>query len=137
MICKYASRYKESDSRGWYKLYCTISNQMCHCQYPCDKINNWRNYDNLDKKCTTFKREEDKSYMAQGKYKVLYEKRGRLYIELDHDTSIRVPNPFNIIPYGVDLIKVKDEYYIKGYEPKVKVEPKMATSINKKNKIKD
>lgn len=137
MSCKYSKRESECDSSGWYRLYCNIINDICPFQYRCYKISNWKNQDNLDKKCVYYKNEEDKSYMAQGKYKVLYEKRGMLYIELDHDTSIRVPNPFNIIPSGVDLIKVKDEYYIKGYEPKVEVEPKMVTSTNKKNKIKD
>lgn len=137
MSCKYSKRESECDSSGWYRLYCNIVNDICPFQYRCYKISNWKNQDNLDKKCIYYKNEEDKSYMAQGKYKVLYEKRGMLYIELDHDTSIRVSNPFNIIPSGVDLIKIKDEYYIKGYEPKVEVEPKMVTSTNKKNKIKD
>ena len=57
--------------------------------------------------------------MKQGKYKVLYEKRGMLYIELNQDTSIAIPNPFNNVPSGVDVVKIKDKYYIKGYEPKV------------------
>lgn len=119
MSCKYAERESECDSSGWYKLICKIINDICPFQYRCYKINNWRNQDNLDKKCIYYKKEEDKSYMAQGKYKVLYEKRGMLYIELDHDTSIRIPNPFNNVPSGVDVVKIKDEYYIKGYEPKV------------------
>lgn len=119
MSCKYSKRESECDSSGWYRLYCNIVNDICPFQYRCYKISNWKNQDNLDKKCVYYKSEEDKSYMSQGKYKVLYEKRGMLYIELDHDTSIRVPNPFNIIPSGVDLVKIKDEYYIKGYEPKI------------------
>lgn len=138
MFCKYSKKSTELDNIGWNKLYCIITDEMCNCQYRCAKINNWRNYDNLDKRCITYKNEGDKEYMTQGNYRVLYEKRGKLYIELDYNTSIVVPNPFGSdIPKGVNLIKIKDEYYIKGYEPKVKVEPKMATSINKKNKIKD
>ena len=120
MSCKYSKREFQPDSSGWYRLYCNIINDICPFQYRCYKISNWKNQDNLDKKCVYYKNEEDKEYMKQGKYKVLYEKRGMLYIELDYDTSIRVPNPFNIVPSGVDLVKIKDEYYIKGYEPKIK-----------------
>ena len=122
MICKYSNRYSEHDDRGWYKLYCSITNQMCYCQYPCDKINNWINMDNLDKRCIYFKKEEEKLYMEQGKYKVLYEKRGMLYVELDYNTSVIVQNPYDSeIPQSVDLINIKDTYYVKGYEPKVSV----------------
>ena len=120
MSCKYSKRESQPDSSGWYRLYCNIINDICPFQYRCYKISNWKNQDNLDKKCVYYKREEDKSYMSQGKYKVWYEKRGMLYIELNHDTSIRISNPFNIVPSGVDLVKIKDEYYIKGYEPKIK-----------------
>ena len=119
MSCKYAERESNSDSSGWYRLYCKIINDICPFQYRCYEISNWKNQDNLDKKCVYYKNEEDKSYMKQGEYKVLYEKRGMLYIELNHDTSIRIPNPFNNVPSGVDVVKIKDEYYIKGYEPKV------------------
>jgi len=131
MLCRYSKRYEESDSSGWYKLSCTIINDICPFQYRCYKINNWKNQDNLDKKCVYYKKEEDKSYMKQGKYKVLYEKRGMLYIELNQDTSIRIPNPFNTIPSGVDVVKIKDEYYIKGYEPKV--EKKEYTKVKKES----
>lgn len=124
MSCKYSKRETQPDSSGWYRLYCNMVNDICPFQYRCYKISNWKNQDNLDKKCIYYKNEEDKSYMAQGKYKVLYEKRGMLYIELDYNTSIRVSNPFNIMPSGVDLVKIKDEYYIKGYEPKVETATK-------------
>ena len=107
----------------------------------CSKVNDIINVDNIETKCTIYKNEEDKSYMKQGKYKVLYEKRGMLYIELNQDTSIVIPNPFNNVPSGVDLVKVKDTYYIKGYEPKVEnieveVKPKVSTSTNKKKQNK-
>lgn len=119
MFCKYSIKDTQPDNFGWNKLYCTITNEMCPFQYRCNKINNWCNVDNITRKCTICRNEDDKEYMEQGKYKVLYEKRGKLYIELDYNTSITTPNPFGSdIPKGVDLIKVKDEYYVKGYEPK-------------------
>ena len=139
MFCKYSKKSTELDNIGWNRLYCNITNEMCNCQYRCAKINNWRNYDNLDKRCITYKHEGDKEYMTQGNYRVLYEKRGRLYVELDHNTSITVLNPFGSdVPKGVDLVNIKDTYYIKGYEPKIEIKP-VSGNTNKKNKtsIKD
>ena len=119
MNCKYSYKLNEIKGERNY-LYCNIMKNQCPMIRFCNKVNDIINVDNVETKCTIYKNEEDKEYMKQGKYKVLYEKRGMLYIELDHDTSIRVPNPFNIVPSGVDLVKIKDEYYIKGYEPKIK-----------------
>ena len=141
MFCKYSIEDIKLDNLGWNKRICTILNEICPFQYKCNQINNWRNYDNLEKKCTIYNKEREKEYMKQGKYKVLYENRGKLYIELDSETSIVVPNPFNEdIPKGVDLVKVDNEYFVDGFEPKkkemfsdvveLKVEPKK--NYNKK-----
>ena len=137
MFCKYSIEDIELDNLGWNKRICTILNEICPFQYKCNQINNWRNYDNLEKKCTIYNKEREKEYMKQGKYKVLYENRGKLYIELDSETSIVVPNPFKEdIPLGVDLVKVNDEYFVEGFEPKKKemfsdvVELKVETKKN-------
>ena len=141
MFCKYSIEDIKLDNLGWNKRICTILNEICPFQYKCNQINNWRNYDNLEKKCTIYNKEREKEYMKQGKYKVLYENRGKLYIELDSETSIVVPNPFKEdIPKGVDLVKVDNEYFVEGFEPKkkemfsdvveLKVEPKK--NYNKK-----
>lgn len=121
MFCQYSIEDIKLDNMGWNKRICTILNEICPFQYKCNQINNWRNYDNLEKKCTIYKKEREKEYMKQGKYKVLYENRGKLYIELDSETSIVVNNPFGKdIPKGVDLIKVDNEYFVDGFEPKEK-----------------
>ena len=137
MFCKYSIEDIKLDNLGWNKRICTILNEICPFQYKCNQINNWRNYDNLEKKCTIYNKEREKSYMKQGKYKVLYENRGKLYIELDSETSIVVPNPFKEdIPKGVDLVKVDNEYFVEGFEPKKKemfsdvVELKVETKKN-------
>lgn len=141
MFCKYSIEDIKLDNLGWNKRICTILNEICPFQYKCNQINNWRNYDSLEKKCTIYSKEREKEYMKQGKYKVLYENRGKLYIELDSETSIVVPNPFKEdIPKGVDLVKVDNEYFVDGFEPKkkemfsdvveLKVEPKK--NYNKK-----
>ena len=122
MLCKYSIEDIKLDNLGWNKRICTILNEICPFQYKCNQINNWRNYDNLEKKCTIYNKEREKEYMKQGKYKVLYENRGKLYIELNSETSIVVPNPFDKedIPKGVDLVKVDNEYFVDGFEPKKK-----------------
>ena len=137
MFCKYSIEDIKLDNLGWNKRICTILNEICPFQYKCNQINNWRNYDNLEKKCTIYNNEREKEYMKQGKYKVLYENRGKLYIELDSETSIVVPNPFeDDIPKGVDLVKVDSEYFVEGFEPKKKemfsdvVELKVETKKN-------
>ena len=137
MFCKYSIEDIKLDNLGWNKRICTILNEICPFQYKCNQINNWRNYDNLEKKCTIYNKEREKEYMKQGKYKVLYENRGKLYIELDSETSIVVPNPFeDDIPKGVDLVKVDSEYFVEGFEPKKKemfsdvVELKVETKKN-------
>lgn len=120
MFCKYSIKDTQVDGFGWNKLICVETKEMCNFQYRCTQINNWRNYDNLENRCKIYKYKGDKEYMKQGQYKVLYEKRGKLYIELDYNTSITVINPFKIneIPLGVDLVKIKNDYFIKGFEPK-------------------
>ena len=142
MFCKYSIEDIKLDNLGCNKRICTILNEICPFQYKCNQINNWRNYDSLEKKCTIYNKEREKEYMKQGKYKVLYENRGKLYIELNSETSIVVPNPFDKedIPKGVDLVKVDNEYFVDGFEPKkkemfsdvveLKVEPKK--NYNKK-----
>lgn len=135
MFCKYSIEDIKLDNLGWNKRICTILNEICPFQYKCNQINNWRNYDNLEKKCTIYKKEREKEYMKQGKYKVLYENRGKLYIELDSETSIVVNNPFGKdIPKGVDLIKVDNEYFVDGFEPKEKEMFSDVVELNVTNK---
>ena len=114
--CKYSIENNE-------RRYCTLHDGLCHLQYFCNKINAWRTHDiiELENKCTFYKNKEDNKFMAYGKYKVLYSKRDLLCVELDSNTTTFVANPFDEddIPLGVDLVKLGDKYYIKGYEPKV------------------
>lgn len=118
MICKYSIKEEEKDILGRSKLYCNIQHEICPFQYPCDRINNWRNLDNIEKKCKIYIDKEKMKYMKQGEYLVLFEKRGMLCVQLDDNTAIMVKNPLDNIPTSVELVKVKDEYYVKGFEPK-------------------
>ena len=77
------------------------------------------NIDGFEDKCKYYITEENKKQMAKGLYKVLFSKRNRLYVEINEDCvqGIEVPNDF-IHDGFVELVKVKDIYYIKGTEPK-------------------
>ena len=49
--------------------------------------------------------------------KVRFEKRGKLFIEVN-DHVIELKNPYDYIPDYVYLVNVNGENYIKGFEPK-------------------
>lgn len=119
MICKYATRPEIPNNNRHY-LTCNITDNQCLMIRFCSRVNDIVNIDDVDKKCKIYIDKEDVEYMEQGKYKVICESKG-LWIELNKDTAIVIPNPFEgEIPIGVDLIKINDEYFIKGFEPKTK-----------------
>lgn len=129
MICKYSHKQKELNN-GRYYLVCNLTNTQCIMVRFCRTINDIVNIDNVDKKCNLYINKENVEYMKQGKYKVLFEKRGKLCVQINNDTAIMINNPFSETPLGVDLVKIKDEYYVKGFEPKkVEEEPKMFSDV--------
>lgn len=67
--------------------------------------------------------------LKQGEYPVLFESKGLLYVEYN-DNVFKFANPFDEVPKSVELVRVENELYIKGYEPKV--EPK----VEKKEEVK-
>ena len=70
--------------------------------------------------------------MKPNENKVRFESKGMLYVEYG-DNVIKVPNPFgDDIPAGVELVEVNNEYYVKGYEPKVEKKEKPAKKNKKK-----
>ena len=58
--------------------------------------------------------------------KVRFEKRGKLFIEVENFV-IELDNPYDYIPQYVELIKQKGEYFIKGFESKTREEIKKST----------
>ena len=59
------------------------------------------------------------SELKKGEYLVLFESRGLLYVEYN-DNVFKFQNPFDYTPKSVDLVRVDNELYIKGFEPKPK-----------------
>ena len=71
--------------------------------------------------------------LKKGEYPVLFESKGLLYVEYNNNV-FKFVNPFDEVPSGVELVRVKNELYIKGCEPKVesKVEKKKEVKGKKK-----
>ena len=55
--------------------------------------------------------------MPKGKNKVRFELRGILYVDIDEFTY-EIKNPYDYVPQFVEVVKVENKYYIKGFEPK-------------------
>lgn len=71
--------------------------------------------------------------LKKGEYPVLFESKGLLYVEYN-DNVFKFVNPFDEVPRGVELVRVENELYIKGCEPKV--EPKVEKKVEVKGKKK-
>ena len=114
MDCKHSYR-KDRDN----KLYCSLNDEICpivkFCHKPEEK--RWVSTDNYKNLCKN-SRKEEVEILKQGNNKIRFEKKGLLYIEAD-DMVITTPNPFGEnIPKYTNVVKIKGDYYVKGYEPK-------------------
>ncbi|MDD4804718.1 MAG: hypothetical protein PHN69_06165 [Candidatus Pacebacteria bacterium] len=62
--------------------------------------------------------------------RVRFEKRNQLYVEYKN-MVVTVQNPYDYVPEFVYLVKIKEDFYIKGFEPKkieIKKEEKKLTN---------
>lgn len=71
--------------------------------------------------------------LKKGEYPVLFESKGLLYVEYN-DNVFKFVNPLDEVPSSVELVRVENELYIKGCEPKV--EPKVEKKVEVKGKKK-
>ena len=111
--CKYSNRVGEF-------LKCSVLKDYCLATRRCPTKNNKVvNIDFFEERCKYYIAEESRKQMQKGLYKVLFAKRGRLYVEINEDCvqGVDVPKDFEYDGF-VELVKVKDVYYIKGTEPK-------------------
>lgn len=121
--CKF-SYYKKGLNLERNYLYCTKTSEICTLVKFCNTLNKIISTDNY-KIC----KEYDKMKIPSGKNKVRFEKNGKLIVELynkngETESCIEVINPFEEFPQFVELIKIKDIYYVKGYEPKTVIKNK-------------
>lgn len=69
--------------------------------------------------------------LRKDEYKVAFESKGMLYVEYG-DNILKFKNPFDDVPQKVQLVRVDNELYIKGFEPKVEVQPKEEVKTEEK-----
>ena len=112
---------------------CTKSHEICPFMRRCNVEHDWLPIDAMDK--CTLREPERRVKLKQGEYKVRFEKDGDLYIEIE-DYVIQKKNPFDYIPETVEMVRVDNEMYFKGFEPKAKEEPKKEKVEFKKKKTK-
>ena len=88
---------------------CKISLENCPYLYFCNKKMAYKESKAMPEDCPIKKRHE----MPKGYNKVVFERHGDLYIEVDNYTVI-IKNPFNYVPEYVKLSKNKQgKWYIK------------------------
>lgn len=77
---------------------CGISGEICPYLYFCSKIQQYKESQRMPKICKVMERYE----APKGAYKVAYEKRGALYVEVN-DTIVIVDNPYDYTPSYVKM----------------------------------
>lgn len=88
---------------------CSVLNNQCPYVYFCTQTNSWRENKYFPKSCKV----AEKAEIPKGYYKVCFEKRGNLYIDVDNYIRI-IPNPFKEIPKYVKAYKKRNgEWAIK------------------------
>lgn len=126
--CKYS--YYQSSKRGDRNyLYCSINNQVCPLVRFCpneNRILNIKGHEN----CKV--RKEDEFKMPNGKSKVNLQDKGYLYVEIEDIKQVRkIKNPFDHVPKWVEVVlsEVDNQYYIKGFEPKIEIKEENVSEI--------
>ena len=112
--CKYSKRL-EKDAVG-HKIFCNLADYYCgHC-YFCSIINDYKMKDGYTD-CPYYKnKEKEMQKSSKTPNKVRFEKRGKLYVELNDELEqvVVVDNPFEDVPNYVKILKRPDgEYYVK------------------------
>lgn len=87
---------------------CSITNEKCPWVYYCDKVGAWKELSKMPKQCKLSKQVE----VPKGYNKVVFERKGFLYVQIDNQT-IKFLNPYDYIPEYVKVYKSKGELKIK------------------------
>lgn len=80
--------------------------------YFCTKVNEWRESKAMPTNCKV----KDKAEAPEGYYKVCFEKRGNLYVDIEGHIEV-IQNPFDVVPLYVKVFKLKNgKRKLKKYE---------------------
>ena len=114
MDCKYSHREEPILDRTYIR--CNQTTERCPMVRYCGKVGDIINIDNYERKCRLYiEKENSMGITKETPNKVLFEKRGKLYIETNDEIGqvITLDNPFDEIPKAVKLLKRQNgEYYI-------------------------
>lgn len=91
--------FLELDKKG----NCSLLNNQCPYVYFCSQTNVWRPNKYFPTSCKVVEKVE----RPKGYYKVCFEKKGKLYINVDNYIRI-IPNPFSEVPKYVKVYKQKN-----------------------------
>ena len=128
MICEYC---EIGDYFGTCR--CAKENSICPFMRRCNVEKRWLPLNTMDG--CRIRTEVEKVDMVDGKYNVLFEKNGQLYVDVD-DNVVKVNNPFEAMPRTVNVNAVDGVYYVAGYEPKPRAEKKNTKKKNRKKEDK-
>lgn len=121
-MCQH-SYYKPNDIR----IYCKHTDLFCMYSMYCDKINKWKVN---DRGANCMLKDKKVIKTPNNANRVRFEKRNQLYVEYKN-MVVTVQNPYDYVPEFVYLVKIKEDFYIKGFEPKkieIKKEEKKLTN---------
>ena len=112
---------------------CMVANAPCPFMRRCNMEHRWLPLDSMNT-CTRRTREREVSMLMADEYRVEFESKGRLYVNINGQIE-RIENPFNYTPEKVKIVFVEDKPYVKGYEPERKVAEKVdVVEIEKEEK---
>lgn len=81
---------------------CSITNQACPYMYYCSKSDSYKPSNSMPEKCKV----SLQASVPKGYYRVRDSRNGYLYIDVEGQT-IKVKNPFSIVPEFVKAFKTK------------------------------
>lgn len=81
---------------------CRISKDICPFVYFCNRIKAYKVLSSMPKNCKM----KDNLLIPTGAYKVCFERRGNLYVDMDGKIEV-VANPFDYTPVYVKMTKLK------------------------------
>ena len=95
---------------------CLINNDPCPLVRRCNVEHKWLPLSSMDR-CRLRMHESKVKNMSSNKNIVRFESKGKLYVEYN-GRVVKINNPYDYTPDGVEIVEVDGQIYIKGFEPK-------------------
>ena len=82
---------------------CQITKSTCPYVYFCNRLQTYKVLSSMPSDCKI----KEKLEIPKGYYKVCFERRGKLYVDIDNSVKI-IENPYNYVPLYVKVTKYKN-----------------------------